>query len=143
MTPEMDRALAARFAGHHDLDAVRFPALLYGDALEPAAGANVLRLATAWALENGGVVGARIWDSAGQEFVIAFATPEIDLGGTGITRWVGLSYRLDGPRAVAFAEVCEVIRGSDVVGRHAAKLAAASDFGALYRMVASLHPHEL
>ena len=104
MTPELDRALSGHFAEHRDLDAVRFSALLYGDALELAAGANALRRATAWALESGGVSGARIWDSAGQEHVIVSATPEMDLGETGITRWVGLSFRLAGPRAITFDE---------------------------------------
>ena len=141
--PELDHAISEHFADRHELDAICFPVLLFGDGIGPAHTATMLRLATAWSLEHDHFTGTQIWDSAGQEFVVLSAIPEIDLGPTGITRWAAVSLLLDGPRNISFEEIRHHIRNCEALEHRADILTAAPDFDALYRTVISLYPYGL
>ena len=138
--PELYDAIEHHFTGRTDLAAVRFPVLLLNGGVGPAHRAAALRLVTEYSLERGDVLGMRICDSAGQEFVVRGATAELDLGPTGITRWKAVSYDLEGPRPITFEEIRQYLSDPEEIGPDAERLAAQETFDDLYDLVIRLQP---
>ena len=140
ITPELAERIREHFAGSEDMDAIAFPVLLLGGGIGACPSRESLRLVTEYSLARGDVHGMRICDSAGREFRVRDAVPGLDLGPTGITRWLAVSYLLGEPDRIDFDEIRRYASDPEEVGSAATRLAEASDFGALYDLVIRLQP---
>lgn len=138
--------LPRHFAAHRDLDGIAFPVLAFrdGEGIGPARDAAELRLATAMGLEAGDHAGMELFDAAGRHWICLGSTPELDLGPTGVTRWVACSFRMHGPRANPFPAVRErVATRGGLIEAYADQVRACASFDELYRLVRRLHPHAI
>lgn len=110
----------------------------------PARDAMTLRRITEMSMRDPGLVGMEILDAAGQRFRVRAATPELDLGPTGVTRWWLLSFDLETLHPEPYPETkARVATRGGAITRFEDRLRATRTIDDLYDLVARLHPYEI